>query len=367
MSRRLSCDRFYGGVENRITNLRSFLAYLWRVSPTGNEAAAWIENEFGGGSDKTRRQYLSFLRGLDLVERVGSHLYPGPAGVRYLKNPKGKTLFAILDAGVAGFDLILDALATRGALTDEELRHVLNSGPYGHDMDGTGVAVQHREWLQALGFARREQDSDGGWHTRPTDAGYELWDAYDDGSLETALPLEQARSQIEHPLQPIPADPVPDNAVAEQETETIQYSAATSSQRAATAEHQQALDRLRRRFAEAGYEIRKTRHSDLIAFTNDGDQIFLFEVKSITAENARSQVRTAVGQVFEYEFMDIEQRDSFSGPAQVGVFLSQAPPQEVQQYLSHLAATERLLVLWWADGIAGPSSESFRSTLGGTD
>lgn len=369
MSKRLTSDRFYGGVDSRVANLQSFLAYLHRQNPTRNEVAAWLESELGGTSETTRDRYLSFLRGLDLVERVGSHLYPGSAGLRYLHSPDSKTLFAILDAGVAGFDLLIEGLATQGPLTDEQLRQILNDGPYGHDMEGTGVAVRHREWLQSLGYARRKRTPEGRHHTTLTTAGYELWSSYDDDLTNFDLSLESKSLQPEKPLQPIPDDPVPESlrsggdTLNEANQDDSLYPSPTASQQAATVEHQEALVQLRDRLEAAGYEIRKTRHSDLIAFRAPGDHVLLFEVKSITAGNAWSQIRKAIGQVLEYEYIDIEQRDNLSGEVQPGILLSQPPPRDVQEYLSHLTATRGVLVIWLDNGLVGPSAGTLRSYL----
>lgn len=371
MSRRLTSDRFYGGVDNRVANLQRFLSYLRRRNPTLNEAAAWLESELGGASETTRDRYLSFLRGLDIVEQSGSHLHPGYAGARYLRSPDPEVLFAILDAGVAGFDLMLEALATSGPLTDEQLRQVLNAGPYGHDMNGPGVAIRHREWLQALQYAQRKRDSGGTRRAKLTTSGYELWKTYDDDLIVSPPFSSPEQTRADLPLQSVSDDPVPDSFQSEREltpesdSDTITYPAPTASQQAATVEHQEALAQLRDRLEAAGYEIRKTRYSDLIAFSAPDDRILIFEIKSITAENAWLQTRKAVGQVLEYEYTDIKQRDILSGEVQPGILLSQPPSRDVQEYLSHLTATRRIWVIWLANGLVGPSAETLRSYLDG--
>ena len=369
MSKRLTCDRFYGGVANRIENLQSFLAYLWHSSPPRNEATAWLEAELGAINSKTRDRYLSFLQSLDLVEAVGSQLHPGTAGVQFLKEPDPKTLFEILDAKVAGFDLILDALATRGSLSDEQLRLVLNAGPYGHDMEGPGVAIRHREWFQALGFVRRKRNPDGTRWSELTEAGYDLWAAYEDGSVSESIVAEHGRERSEAPLLGIPDDPVPDeygvaaDAIEPEPNDPTDPSNGLASQRAATIEHQRALDRLREQLAAAGFDVYKTRHSDLLAYRDPADRVFLFEVKSITEENVWSQVRKAVGQVLEYEYINVEQRDEFTGAVRPGILLSRPPPAEVQEYLASLARSRGLIIVWWADELAGPSSDALLDAL----
>jgi hypothetical protein len=175
--------------------------------------------------------------------------------------------------------------------------------------------------------------------------------------------------RAELPLQSIPDDPVPDlfqsddELTPEADSNIINYPAPIASQQAATAEHQETLAWLRDRLETAGYEVRKTRHSDLIAFRSPDDRILLFEVKSITDGNAWSQIRKAVGQVLEYEYTDIKQRDILSGEVQSGILLNKSPSRDVQEYLSHLTATREIWVMWLADGLAGPSVEALRSYL----
>lgn len=159
--KRLTCDRFFGGVQNRVENLRRFLQFVKQESPSKAVVHEWLRESFDAEGESTRSRYVNFLRSLDLIATTDSEYRIGAAGEHYLAEPDNETLFALLDGAVTGFDLILDALASRGALTDEELRLVLNSGPYGHEMDGIGVAVRHREWLQALGYAEREKGRRG--------------------------------------------------------------------------------------------------------------------------------------------------------------------------------------------------------------
>jgi len=368
MSRRLTSDRFYGGVDDRVANLQMFLSYLRRENPTVNETAAWLDSELGGTSETTRDRYLSFLRGLKLVEQAGSHLYPGSAGLRYLRSPHAKVLFAVLDDGVAGFDLILEALATGYPLTDEQLRQVLNAGPYGHDMDGPGVAIRHREWIQALGFARRKRDPEGQQLTELTSAGHDLWKAYDHDSLSRYRPKhEQQRSDL--PLGNIPGDPLPDSIQEDTQTNTftkdISYPAPIASQRTATSKHQAALSQLRDQLEERGCDVKKSKYSDLIAYRDPTETILLFEIKSITKENAWDQVRKAVGQVLEYKYTDIKQREELSEEVRPGILLNQQPPTKVEGYLKHLSETTGIWIVWIEDGFAGPSNEALQSYLDG--
>lgn len=351
--KRLTCDRFFGGVQNRIEYLGRFLRYVEQESPTEDAAHRWLREEFDAGSETTRSRYLNFLGSLGLIESTEGGFQLGPVGERYLAEPDSETVFALLDGAVAGFDLLLDALASRGPLSDEELRLTLNDGPYGHDMVGAGVAIRHREWLQALGYAERDSEGAGPAKTELTEAGYELWEAYEDG-LVTPIEAEEGGGIAASPLQDIADDPVPEPPGQDSGEETISYESNKESQRAATTEHERAVARLRSVFEDRGFTCKKTRHSDLIAYKENGP-VFVFEVKSTSTGDLWARVRKAVGQVVEYRYADVIQRSEFDGESTPGLFLSSEPQEPMADYLSHLQAEYGIAVLWWDDGLAGPS------------
>lgn len=88
----------------------------------------------------------------------------------------------------------------------------------------------------------------------------------------------------------------------------------------------------------------------------------VFEVKSTGTGDLWGRVRKAVGQVLEYEYMDVIQREEFSGESVPGLFLSSEPPESMKDYLSHLRTEHRIEVLWWDDGVVGPSFEDLDLT-----
>lgn len=355
--KRLTCDRFFGGVQNRIENLHKFLQFVEQESPSETVVHKWLRDSFDAESESTRGRYLNFLRSLGLITTSDNEYRIGTAGEYYLAEPDNETLFTLLDGAVAGFDLILDTLASGRALTDEEIRLVLNSGPYGHEMDGTGVAVRHREWLQALGYTERENTGEGPARTRLTESGYELWEAYEDGLITQIQTDEDAEGPETAPLQSIAEDPTPKSPEESLEEETISYESNKQNQRTATTEHERAVNRLRSAFENQGFTCKKTRHSDLIAYKHEAP-VFVFEVKSTETGDLWGRVRKAVGQVLEYEYVDVIQREEFSGESVPGLFLSSKPPESMKGYLSHLRTEHGIEVLWWDDGFAGPSSRN---------
>ena len=356
--KRLTCDRFFGGVQHRVENLRRFLQFVAQTSPSKADAHEWFRESFDAEGKSTRNRYLRFLKSLNLIAMLDGEYRIETTGEYYLAKLDEKILFASLDGAVAGFDLLLDALAVREALTDEELRLVLNNGPYGHDMDGTGVAVRHREWLQALGYADRENTGEGLPRVRLTESGYELWEAYEDGLVTQIQIDEDTEGRKAASLQEIAEDLTPRSSGQSLGEETISYKSNKKSQRAATTEHERAVGRLRSAFEEHGFTCKKTRHSDLIAYKN-GNRVYVFEVKSTETGDLWGRIRKAVGQVLEYEYIDVVQREEFSGNSIPGLFLSSEPPDSMKGYLLHLQIEHEIEVLWWEDGIVDPSFRNF--------
>ena len=166
--RRMTTDRFYGGVSNRLRNLRSMLVYVRDEHPTRDELNQWvIENTRAGSSDAVRH-HLSFLDSIEVVELSDTRCVLGTYGQEWLHDQDPKTLYAALTSGVKGFDTILDALRD-AEMTDEDIMDLLVDEFDEAEMSTPGPAARHREWLQVLGFVERDDGVN-----RLTPEGHEL-------------------------------------------------------------------------------------------------------------------------------------------------------------------------------------------------
>lgn len=153
--RRMTTDRFYGGVSNRLQNLRSMFVYVRDEHPTRDELNQWvIENTRAGSSDAVRH-HLSFLDSIEVVELSDTRCVLGTYGQEGLHDQDPKTLYAALTSGVKGFDTILDALRD-AEMTDEDIMDLLVDEFDEAEMSTPGPAARHREWLQVLGFVERD-------------------------------------------------------------------------------------------------------------------------------------------------------------------------------------------------------------------
>lgn len=152
--RRMTTDRFYGGVSDRLQNLRSMLAYIHDEQPTRDELNQWvIENTKAGSSDAVSH-HLTFLDSIKLIELFDSRCELDDYGQRWLRDQDPETLYEALSSRVKGFDTILEALQD-GPITDEDIMGLLVSEFDEAEMLKPGPAVRHREWFQVLGFVKR--------------------------------------------------------------------------------------------------------------------------------------------------------------------------------------------------------------------
>ena len=153
--RRMTTDRFYGGVSNRLQNLRSMLVYVRDEHPTREKLNRWVIDNTRAGSPDAVRHHLSFLDSIEVVELSDTRCEPGTYGQGWLDDQDPKTLYEALSSGVKGFDTILDALQ-EGEMTDEDIMDLLVGKFDEAEMSKPGPAARHREWLQVLGFVERD-------------------------------------------------------------------------------------------------------------------------------------------------------------------------------------------------------------------
>ena len=154
--RRMSTDRFYGGVDNRISILQDFLAFVDDEHPSRQELYDWFDHNTGGGGESFVDRNMGFFESLHLVRFEEETCRLGVYGTRYNLTHDPFVVLQALRSGIKGFDTILTAL-TDSPLTDEDIQDLIVAT---FDAASTGTAIKrHREWLQALGYLTREGDT----------------------------------------------------------------------------------------------------------------------------------------------------------------------------------------------------------------
>jgi hypothetical protein len=130
-------------------------------------------------------------------------------------------------------------------------------------------------------------------------------------------------------------------------SETIQLAAETQQRlERANSEHLKTQDLLEYALETKGYNVEHSRFVDVYARLKSGPAIF--EVKSITTGNERSQCRHALSQLYEYRYLH-QVPD-----ASLWLVFSQAPTND--WIVSYLVEDRGINVLWRdGDLLAGPS------------
>lgn len=152
--RRFTTDRFYGGVSDRLDNLRAMLQYVREESVSRSQLAAWVLRNTRAGSEEAVDHHLAFLESIDILKLSDSACELGEYGRRWLDDDDPKTLYDALSTGVKGFDILLKALRD-GPMTDGEIMDLLVGRFDEIEMTTPGPAKRHREWLQVLGLIER--------------------------------------------------------------------------------------------------------------------------------------------------------------------------------------------------------------------
>ncbi|WP_153952828.1 HNH endonuclease [Halosegnis longus] len=154
--RRMTTDRFYGGVDGRLDILATLLNWIDETEPTEEAVHDWILAETRARSRDAVGKHLGFIAALELIESDDDTVTIGDAGARWLTDRDPRIFYETLTANVKGFETLLAAFSERGELTDDDLRDILVDAFDEAQMETAGPAARHREWLQALGFVARD-------------------------------------------------------------------------------------------------------------------------------------------------------------------------------------------------------------------
>lgn len=153
--RRMTTDRFYGGVHGRLQNLHGMLSYIDDANPPEDDLVEWIIANTPAGSENAVKKHLGFIEGIDLIHHERGVYLLDDYGHKYHENPEATILYDALTSGVKGFQTLLREL-DNGPMTDEEIMDLLVATYNECEMTTPGPAIRHREWLQAIGYIERE-------------------------------------------------------------------------------------------------------------------------------------------------------------------------------------------------------------------
>ena len=147
--RRMTADRFFGGVYGRLELLRSMYRFVETEGPTKSELVDWIKSKADAEGTETIDKYLSFQRTIGMLEQSGDELSLSFRAQQYLQSENQDHLFEALIENVKGFEAILGILQ-QSPKQQDDLQEQLQAEYPDYQLPW-GVMVRHVEWLQALG------------------------------------------------------------------------------------------------------------------------------------------------------------------------------------------------------------------------
>jgi len=154
--RRMTADRFFGGVDNRIENLRSMLEYVKEASPSESALWSWLRENTGAEKQSTMETYVRFIKTIGLISKEGQQYSITDAGDYFRNSADSDFLFRHLSENVKGFETLLSILS-EGPQTEEQVQSSLQEAFPNYSLS-EGVVIRHLEWLQSIGYIEK---SDG--------------------------------------------------------------------------------------------------------------------------------------------------------------------------------------------------------------
>ena len=144
---------------------------------------------------------------------------------------------------------------------------------------------------------------------------------------------------------------------SEREEQTITYTRNARAQEKASQGHRKLRRTVSQHLIELGL---KPIESRIDVYVQKKAEAIVFELKTIHSKNFRTQTRSAVGQLFEYEYFEVPVLPDGSLPKVLkAVVYNKQPPGEILRYLASLD----ILSFWTTDGGDLTGSENAREVL----
>lgn len=355
-NRRMTAVRFIGPVEDRMDNLTDMLRFVRAEQPSQYKIYDWLKANTTLNEDSTLRKRVRFIKRIDFLRIRDGHYTLGPYGEAYLAaeskpgTVESDIVYAALTETVKGFECLLRAIANE-PIADEQIPGILANEYPSYELPRS-VGIKHYRWLEMIGYIER------------TDGEYRITEAGQEGLTgSTEMPTPDSEGDRERRPQRTPSElraweerirGSPESREGTLSDRTVTYEHDVEKHLERTDAHEEALEALAKALESRGYTCHETDHTDQLAVA-DG-RVILIEAKTITPATALTQIRTALGQLFEYAYYDVIQRDEWRDRTLVRcLYLASTPPSDLHSYLEHLS-TQEIEVIWQEnDRVAGPS------------
>ena len=155
--RRMTADRFFGGVDDRIENLRSMLHFIAEESPEEPALWSWLRRNTSAEEETTMQTYVRFVRTLGLITKDEEDYSITDTGDYFRSSGDLDFLYGLLSKNVKGFKTILMSLSD-GTKSKEQIQAALQEQFPDYSLS-TGVIKRHLEWLLSIGYI--EENGEG--------------------------------------------------------------------------------------------------------------------------------------------------------------------------------------------------------------
>ena len=154
--RRMTTDRFFGGVGGRLQNLQAMLKFIAETSPTQATLWEWLRSNTAAESESTIKTYLGFQQSIGLLEHEDNHYRTTAQGKQFAQSKDPDIIFTALTEHVKGFETLLLAIHY-GHHSIEDLQRALRQHYPDYELPES-VVGRHLEWLEALEAIEHQDD-----------------------------------------------------------------------------------------------------------------------------------------------------------------------------------------------------------------
>lgn len=154
---RMTAERFFGGVEDRLDYLSSTLEYVSRHEPTEKQLVRWIIEHTPAESVSTVERNISFLVAIDLLDEGEFGFETSNKGEVFWSRNEPLVMYEGLETGVDGFRTIARSIP-QGYRTVDEIKERLRKEFTGFDLPEE-VVTKHLDWLMSLGLIHIENST----------------------------------------------------------------------------------------------------------------------------------------------------------------------------------------------------------------
>jgi len=145
---RMTAERFFGGVDDRIGYLSATLEYVSRHEPPEKQLVKWITEYTPAESVGTVRRNISFLASIDLLDENNTGYETTNKGEAFWSQGEPLVMYEGLETEVDGFRTIARSIP-QGYRTVEKVQERLRKAFPDYDLP-EGVVTKHLDWLVSL-------------------------------------------------------------------------------------------------------------------------------------------------------------------------------------------------------------------------